>query len=112
MALNSPRQTANEFCSVIHIRNNFGIALATELAEFLGFAEKDEKWISPSGEDISFYYYMSDHRRFLSGAWTIHGYGGHVLDDESMNALRREFPGSHRWIQTASPFMPDGDDGL
>ena len=111
MALNSPRQTANEFCSVIHIRKNFGIALATELAEFLGFAEKDEKWISPSGEDMSDLCYMSDNGG-LSGSWTIDGYGGYVLDDESMNALRREFPGSHRWIQTASPFMPDGDDGL
>ena len=91
MALNCPRQTANEFCSVIHIRKNFGIALATELAQFLGFAEKDEKWISPSGEDMSDLCNTSDSGG-LSGTWTMNGLGGFVLDDTSMNALRREFP--------------------
>ena len=90
----SKEQTANEFCSVMHIRDKYGIMVACHLADMLGFSDQDERFITPGGVDVSYFCWLIGGKGagFKKGTWTMLGLGGWVLNDESMSGLRQDCP--------------------
>ena len=49
------RQKAHEFCSCRHLEKTIlGTAGASEIAVMLGFAQRDNRWCTPWGEDVTF----------------------------------------------------------
>ena len=62
---------------------------ASEIAAMLGFAEQDNRWCTPWGEDVTYLCEFSGIGGFGSKAWTIHGW---IFDDSSMRALKEEYP--------------------
>ena len=82
---------ADEYASAIQTNRKIGTEGNTVIAQFLGLFEKDEKWISPDGRDMTGLCNASDRGGFESeGPWTLNGW---TLDDWSMAQLRAEFPG-------------------
>ena len=87
------RIAADEFCSVMHLRVFLGRGdlVKEEIGRCLGFDERDLRWVSPSGEDLTRLCDSSSIGGFSSSCWTIRGW---VLDESSMAKLRDEFPDS------------------
>ena len=84
------RQKAHEFCSCRHLEKTIlGTAGASEIAVMLGFAQRDNRWCTPWGEDVTFVCEFIGIGGFGSKAWTIHGW---IFDDSSMRALKEEYP--------------------
>ena len=87
------RQSADEFCSFVHLRTKLGRNIVEMfIGDLLGFSERDEKWITPWGEDVSDLCAISTHGGFSSESYSMHGLCGWVLSERSMNVLLREFP--------------------
>ena len=66
-----------------------GDMFAKKIGEFVGLPELDERWITPEGRDVTRCCGASSSGGFSSSHWTMQGW---VLDDDSMQALKREFP--------------------
>ena len=84
------RHKADEFYSCRHLENiTLGTTGASEIAAMLGFPDQDNRWCTPWVEDVTYLCEVSDIGGFGSTQWTIHGW---ILDDDSMRALKEEFP--------------------
>ena len=84
------RQKANEFGSWMHLEKTIlATAGAFEIAAMLGLPEHDNRWCTPWGVDVTFICEISDNGGFASAKWTSNGW---ILDDSSMQALKKEFP--------------------
>ena len=55
----------------------------------LDFPDRDDKWISPEGIDLTELCNRSNVGGFSSNQWTTNGW---ILDEMSMASLREEFP--------------------
>ena len=76
----------------MHIHRGDKIAaFAEEIASILGLPERDNRWVTPSGRDVSGLVERSVDGGFSSTRWSLEGW---VLDEMSMVALRSEFPGN------------------
>ena len=85
---------AAEYCSIVHLHlHNRTAAFAEEIASYIGIPERDNRWVTPSGRDVTFLVDSSQHGGFSSYRWSIAGW---ELDEMSMVALRSEFPGDLR----------------
>ena len=88
---------ADAFASIHHVAKKLGPGIgdmfAKQLAEFVGLPELDETWLTPEGRDVTRCCGASDNGGFSSSHWTMQGW---VLDNESMLALKREFPEEFR----------------
>ena len=79
--------TANEYCSALHFIRRCPYIM-DEMCNLLGFAERDLKWVTPEGRDVSGLCQRSMFG-FAACMWSIDGW---ELDEDSMAQLRDEFP--------------------
>ena len=79
----------SEYAAVVHLGRVLDPSLEMHLADLLGLAERDVKWVTPWGEDVSHLCDQSATGGFSSAWWTMAGW---ELDAASMLALRNEFP--------------------
>ena len=82
------RDTANEYCSVLHIVRLFPFIM-DEICDLIGLDERDLKWVTPEGRDVSGLCYRSLNGGFSAYRWSIDGW---ERDEDSMIQLRNEFP--------------------
>ena len=80
--------TANEYCSALHIIRRCPYIM-DEICNLLGFAERDLKWVTPEGRDVSGLCDRSLNGGLSAYRWSIDGW---ELDEDSMIQLRNEFP--------------------
>ena len=87
-----PQEKANEFCSCQHLaKTKLGTGPASEIAAMLGVPDR---WWTPYGHyDVTYLVRRSNIGDLRSKAWKIHGW---ILDAESENRLRLEFP--YEWL--------------
>ena len=86
----SAAESAAQYCSVMHIHRSHQLGfIAPEIAMLLGLPLRDDKWVTPLGNDVSGLVACSVDGGFSSTHWSLKGW---VLDEGSMAALRLEFP--------------------
>ena len=83
------RIAADENASVEHIQRKCGDFVSERIAMFLGLPDRDMRWLTSWGEDVTDLCDASDSGGFGSNKWTVRGW---ILDDSSMDSLRREYP--------------------
>ena len=98
---------ADEFAGVVHMQRRFGSGLgdeiATQLSDLLGLPGSDNRWLTPTGRDVTDLCDQSDNGGFSSDQWTLQGW---ILDARSMRALMDEFPEHFRRRITAKSKPP------
>ena len=92
------RKAADEFCACKHIYNRLGTMGDTRIAQFAGLDEMCIKWVTQFGQDVTALCGDSEIGAFSSSSWSLEGW---VLDEVSVQSLRREFPDRHPQAQEA-----------
>ena len=80
---------ADELLSCWHLAGMFGEDAAIEIAWNLALPDRDTRWVTPAGVDVSGLCFRSLTGGFSSSSWKLTGW---VLDQGSLNALANEFP--------------------
>ena len=81
---------ADEMATILHLSRIIGEDAAYEIADTLGIASYDMRWVTPTGIDVTVLCEQSNTGGFGSVRWTLRGW---VLDQQSLIALMAEYPG-------------------